>query len=230
MSVEFTPQEKGVLAKLLPGDLLSKVVTLIRDAILASEKFATVVVSTVAKAVFGVEGPEQIPGAIVGMVDEAAKRHVATMTDEEFLERLKAALGSPEVMEILGPIVLGLRRAEVREADKDRGSAIREQVGVRYGADNVSEALVRLVKDKLVLRGHPDSWSARIADYLEKLEGQAASTIQDLLLKKHEGADVSAYGKFVVLSGVDPENSRAVHKLLAERDVIGALLRKKVQA
>ena len=228
MAVDFTPEERGVLAKLFPGDLLSKVVTLIRDAILASEKFAAKVAETAAKAIFGVEDLSGIPGAIVGMVDEAVRRHQTAMPEQEFLERLRSALGKPEVIKILGPIVLDLRRAEVREADAGRSSAIREQIGIRYGADNVPEPLVRLVRDKLVLRGHPDGWSNKISLFLARLEEQATETIRGLLLKKYEEEDVSAFGRFVVLSGVDPENPRAVHELLSDRESIGEMLRKRV--
>jgi hypothetical protein len=230
MPVDFTPEEKGVLSRLFPGELLSKLVTTIRDAILTSEKFAAAVTATAAKVIFGVEEPKGIPGAIVGMVDEAVRRHQpGAMSEQEFLERLKAALGRPEVVEVLGPIVLELRRAEVREADAGRTSAIREQIGVRYGADNIPEPLVRLVRDKLVLRGHPDGWPAKIASFLEKLEEQATETIRSLLLKKYEGEDVAAFGRFVVLSGVDPENPQAVHELLADREGIGEKLKRRAR-
>jgi len=90
MPVEYTPEEKRVLARLFPDELLSKLVTTIRDAILTSEKFAAAVRAVKAKAIFGVE-PEKISGAIVAMVDEAVRRHQPdVMSEQEFLERLKA--------------------------------------------------------------------------------------------------------------------------------------------
>ena len=228
MAIDFTSQEKGVLAKLFPGDLLSKVVTLIRDAILASEKFAAAVTTIVAKAIFGVGKAEEIPNALVGMVDEAAKRHSTTMTDEGFCQRLKAALGDPSVFADLCQRLDQRDRAERTATAERRLTVIREGLQSHFGLerpDQVADSLVQLIFSRRVLGGRESTWPEKVSPAIGQIEEEMLQTIEGLVPKRPKKlADLGPFVRLLLIEGITPDDAESVRNALSERDEFAKLV------
>jgi len=227
-SVSFTEEEKRHLGRIFPGNLFSKVVTVIRDAISSAPKLTDRLSQEVAVAV---EAATNGLSASIGTVVDQLIRDPATLT-----AIAEGIAKNPSACQTLWQALEKCQKEAQTKYEGERIEALSESIVAFYKERDPEvelpavtvERLVAQIKEQgIVYRQRWDKYPGLVAKWLEEQEKVITEVISSLVKAKTDPALVAGYARKLVLEGLTASKEIVRERLEKEEEDIGPALKKR---